>query len=55
MPSNTEYAQLASRVYVRTDPNRTPLPSGWNPLLPIGEIPDTTTNTRGQSQIVFRR
>lgn len=29
MPTIEEYAQLANRVYKRTDENRTPIPDGW--------------------------
>jgi trimeric autotransporter adhesin len=29
MPTVPEYAQFANRVYMRTDENRTPVPTGW--------------------------
>ena len=33
MPTLTEYAQLANRVYARTQNNRTPVPSGWTEII----------------------
>lgn len=30
------YAQLANRVYMRTDENRIPVPSGWSELQYVG-------------------
>ena len=32
MPSDPQYAQLATRVYARTQANRTPVPNGWTEL-----------------------
>lgn len=36
MPTLQQYAQLANRVYMRTDENRVPVPVGWNEIDYIG-------------------
>jgi hypothetical protein len=40
MPTTQDYAQMASRVYRRGDPNRTPTPSDWEE---VSWIPDQPT------------
>lgn len=49
MVTDIEYAQLANRVYNRTDENRTPVPTGlgWTEKK---WLPDAALKKRGQAE-----